>query len=187
MVVAESLPRLTMVSGPASAGKSRWAEHLALDSGHPVIYVATGPDLPDDADWQQRLHRHRQRRPAAWPIWEVGGELNAALIRLESDQLALVDSLGTWVAAHLEHEASDWQLILDELVAVIRSGTGRVVMVAEECGWGVVPATALGGCFRERLGVAQQRLSAQAGASWLVVQGRALPLHELSRLVPGDT
>jgi len=185
MVVAD-LPRFTLVSGPASSGKSRWAEHLAHESGLSVIYVATGPQLPEDADWQERLHRHRQRRPAGWQLWEVGGELSPALDRLESQQVALVDSLGTWVAAHLERESAEWFAILDDFVAVTHTAAGRLVVVGEECGWGVVPATALGGRFRERLGVVQQRLAATADASWLVIQGRALPWHQISLPVPGE-
>ena len=75
-------PRLTLVSGPAASGKSRWAEHLAQSSGLPVLVLATGPNLPDDPSWQRRVERHRQRRPAAWRTLEVGGGLSAALAAL---------------------------------------------------------------------------------------------------------
>ena len=57
-------------------------------------------------------------------------------------------------------------------------------MVIEETGWGVVPPTAIGGLFRDRLGALAQRLDRQAVASWLVVQGRALDLHALGVPVP---
>ena len=58
------------------------------------------------------------------------------------------------------------------------------VLVIEETGWGVVPPTAIGGLFRDRLGALAQRLDRQAVASWLVVQGRALDLHALGVPVP---
>jgi adenosylcobinamide kinase/adenosylcobinamide-phosphate guanylyltransferase len=57
-------------------------------------------------------------------------------------------------------------------------------LVCEEVGWGVVPATAIGGLFRDRCGSLQQRLMAQAEAAWLVVQGRALNLMALGEAVP---
>ena len=56
--------------------------------------------------------------------------------------------------------------------------------VIEETGWGVVPPTAIGGLFRDRLGALAQRLDRQATRSWLVLQGRAVDLHAFSEPVP---
>ena len=53
------------------------------------------------------------------------------------------------------------------------------VVVIEETGWGVVPPTAIGGLFRDRLGSLAQALEKHSQRSWLVVQGRALDLHAL--------
>jgi adenosylcobinamide kinase/adenosylcobinamide-phosphate guanylyltransferase len=186
MVAVESLPRLSLVSGPASGGKSRWAEHLASRSGLGVVYLATGPDLPHDSAWQERLDRHRRRRPASWVCREVGGDLARALEQLESGQVALVDSLGTWVAAHLDSLEETWQNLTVELVAALERCAGPVLLVVEETGWGVVPASAAGGLFRQRLGELQQRLGQRADAAWLVLQGRALDLHRLGLPLPPD-
>ena len=175
-----------MVSGPAASGKSRWAEHLAHRSGKPVVVLATGPDLPEDASWQRRLQRHRQRRPASWRTMEVGGDLSAALLSLERADLALVDSLGTWVAAHLELDSSLWQAELSALLEALRLSTAAVVLVSEETGWGVVPVTAAGGRFRDRLGELQQRLTPLCEQAWLVLQGRAIDLSPLGTPVPED-
>jgi len=177
-------PRLTLVSGPSRGGKSRWAEHLAGASGLAVIYLATGPSLPDDDTWQERLRRHRLRRPPEWGCREVGGALAAELERLQAGQLGLVDSLGTWVAAHLELEAPDWRLRCDELLGAIGACPAPLVLVCEETGWGVVPATAAGCRFRDRLGTMQQTLQARCEAAWLVLQGRAIDLLALSQSVP---
>ena len=177
-------PRLTLVSGPSRGGKSRWAEHLAGASCLAVIYLATGPCLPDDEAWQERLRRHRLRRPPAWGCREVGGELAAELGRLLDGQLGLVDSLGTWVAAHLELEEPDWRHRCDELLGAIGACPAPLVVVCEETGWGVVPATAAGSRFRDRLGAMQQTLQAHSEAAWLVLQGRALDLLALSQPVP---
>lgn len=178
------LPPVTLVSGPAASGKSRWAEHLAHSSGRPVVVVATGPDLPEDRSWQQRLERHRQRRPASWRTLEVGGALSPALLTLTPDELALVDSLGTWVAAHLEREEADWQTEVQTLIHTIRRVPSPLVLVCEETGWGVVPPTPVGGRFRDRLGGLQQQLSAHSDAAWLVLQGRAINVTDLGLPVP---
>lgn len=184
MVAVDSSKRLSLISGPAGGGKSRWAEHLAEISGQPVVYLATGPHRPDDSAWQERLRRHRERRPPHWVCREVGADLAAALAEQSSDQLALVDSLGTWVAAHLERSPQEWERLSRELLAVLARPGGPVLIVVEECGWGVVPATALGGLFRERLAAIQQQLASEASASWLVLQGRALDLQRLGQAVP---
>jgi len=177
--------RLTLVSGPAQSGKSRWAEHLAALSGRPVVYLATGPLRPGDASWQERLARHRLRRPPHWRCREVEGALAEELQELESEALALVDSLGTWVAAHLEQAPEAWSLLAEELIHTIRHCPAELVVVCEETGWGVVPPTRAGGRFRDRLGWMQQRLQPHAATSWLVLQGRAVDLRALSQPVPG--
>lgn len=178
--------RLTLVSGPARSGKSRWAEHLAALSGRAVVYLATGPLRPGDAAWQERLARHRQRRPPQWRCREVGGALAEALQPLTSDELALVDSLGTWVAAHLEQGPEPWGLLAEELIDAVGRCRADLLVVCEETGWGVVPPTRSGGEFRDRLGWMQQRLQRHGTASWLVLQGRAIDLLAFSQPVPSD-
>ncbi|MFI0401903.1 MAG: bifunctional adenosylcobinamide kinase/adenosylcobinamide-phosphate guanylyltransferase [Cyanobium sp.] len=182
--MSTSLPHLTLVSGPAASGKSRWAEHLAQSSGHPVVVLATGPDLPDDPSWQQRLERHRERRPSTWRTLEVGAELSPGLLSLSPNELGLVDSLGTWVAAHLDQEGSFWQEEVDILLNTIQHVRSPLVVVSEETGWGVVPMTTAGGRFRDRLGGLQQILSPYCNAAWLVLQGRAINLTQLALPVP---
>jgi adenosylcobinamide kinase/adenosylcobinamide-phosphate guanylyltransferase len=149
-----------------------------------VTYLATGPLLPDDPGWQDRLRRHRERRPAHWACREVGGDLADSLRDLEDSQLGLVDSLGTWVAAHLELEPEDWQLCGQTLIDAIAACRAPLVVVCEETGWGVVPSTAAGSRFRDRLGSLQERLQQRSEAAWLVLQGRAIDLLALSQPVP---
>jgi adenosylcobinamide kinase/adenosylcobinamide-phosphate guanylyltransferase len=177
-------PHLTLVSGPSRGGKSRWAEHLATASGLQVVYLATGPQRPEDASWQERLRRHRERRPAAWECREVGGDLADGLGPLQSGQLGLVDSLGTWVVAHLGLAQGPWMDRCAELCDAIGACRASLVMVCEETGWGVVPATAAGSRFRDRLGGMQQQLVERSDAAWLVLQGRAIDLLALSQPVP---
>lgn len=150
-----------------------------------MLYIATGPRRPDDPDWQRRLDAHRRRRPAHWELWEVEGELGAALGRVPAGHLLLIDSLGTWLAHHLQLDAPAWESRQQQLLeALLHCGAPRL-LVCEETGWGVVPSTAVGGLFRDRLGRLQQILHAHCEASWLVVHGRALDLLALSQPVPG--
>lgn len=186
MAVAEPSPAacLTLVCGPSGSGKSRWAEYLASRSTANVIYVATGPCQPQDSDWQQRLERHRIRRPATWSTKEVQGDLTQALLELQVDELGLVDSLGTWVAAHLDLQSDEWEQLQRELLVALNQCPAELVLVCEEVAWGVVPATALGCRFRDRLSEINRRVAQRCSAHWLVVQGRALNLSVLGIPVP---
>lgn len=197
-MAAESLPHsgLVLICGASRSGKSRWAESLASTSAQPVVYLATAASRPDDPGWSQRLDLHRQRRPADWGLIETGAALSAALAALRAGlermddadpqaPLLLIDSLGTWLAHHLQVPTAAWEAIQAELLHELATYPAPVLLVCEEVGWGVVPPTAVGGLFRDRMGSLQQRLMQQALDSWLVVAGRALNLHALGQPVPG--
>jgi adenosylcobinamide kinase/adenosylcobinamide-phosphate guanylyltransferase len=184
--VSSPLPLLTLILGPSGGGKSRWAEHLAALSGRGVVYLATGPSLSWDGDWQRKLARHRDRRPAHWICHEVEGELEGAIARIDATQVALVDSLGTWVSAWLDQATDAWEERCEALLRQIGSSAGPLLVVAEEVGWSVVPATAEGMRFRQRLTSLLQRLQPLAGRTWLVVADRALDLDQLGIAVPQD-
>ena len=102
----------------------------------------------------------------------------------DPSKLLLIDSLGTWLAHHLDLDESAWFQRQDRLLQALRQQGSPVVLVCEEVGWGLVPPTAIGGLFRDRCGSLQQRLMQQAAAAWLVVQGRALNLMALGEPVP---
>ncbi|MEY4430296.1 MAG: hypothetical protein RLZZ533_232 [Cyanobacteriota bacterium] len=184
--------RLVLVCGPSRGGKSRWAEHLAREGKRPVLYVATGTPVGEgqDAAWTQRVEAHRRRRPAAWDCLETGPDLQMALEQRldpqhpQAGHLVLIDSLGSWLAWHLEDAEPRWQARCRELLAVLQRPGPPVLLVVEETGWGVVPPTAIGGLFRDRLGALQQQLMAQASGAWLVVAGRAMDLLQISQAVP---
>lgn len=187
MVAVEGL---VLVCGGSRSGKSRWAEHLAASSGRPVLYLATAAQRADDPSWCERLERHRQRRPSGWGCLEVEGRLSDVLTELQrsshpqADHLLLIDALGTWLAHHLDADTPQWLQLQQELLAALARHRAPVVLVCEEVGLGVVPPTAIGNRFRDRLGELSQRLMRQSQDSWIVVAGRALNLHALAVAVP---
>lgn len=187
MVVVDFCQPCTLVLGPTRSGKSRWAEHLAQQSGLPVTYLATGPrPTPEDQTWLSRVEAHATRRPPHWSLLEVDSALASALDCLRPPGFALVDSLGTWVAAGLELDLAAWQQRCLSLVQSLSGCKVPVLLVSEQTGWGVVPATAIGGLFRDRLGSLEQQLAPHCDAIWLVVAGRALNLSNLGLAVPAS-
>ncbi|MDA0268249.1 MAG: bifunctional adenosylcobinamide kinase/adenosylcobinamide-phosphate guanylyltransferase [Cyanobacteria bacterium] len=183
-----ALPPLILVTGPTRSGKSEWAESLALASGQSVVYVATAISNPADPEWQARLVAHRQRRPPGWRTLEVPVELAEALGTGNAQDYWVVDSLGTWLANGLDQSDPDWQQTQTQLLLALQQRRQAVVMVAEETGWGVVPAYPLGRTFRDRLGSLTRAVGAIADAVYLVVAGYAVDIRKLGQPVPtGDS
>ena len=174
---------IILVTGPARSGKSEWAENLATRWGQafdqPIIYLATAQEAPQDLEWQARLEKHRQRRPPHWQTLLVPTDLSANLLEVIPPGIVLVDSLGTWVANLLTLEDDQWQYQQQQLIFTLQKLTLTVILVAEETGWGVVPAYPLGRLFRDRLGYLTRQVGAIADQVYLVTGGYALNLSQL--------
>lgn len=173
------VPPLILVTGPARSGKSEWAEQLANQSGKSVIYVATANLDPDDLEWQARIVAHQTRRPAEWQTWQIPVELAPAITSTSDQTCLLIDSLGTWLANCLEQDADTWAMTEQALLTSLTRRTSEIILVAEEVGWGVVPAYPVGRTFRDRLGKLIQRIGAMAHPVYLVTGGYVLNLSQL--------
>ena len=64
--------KVTLVTGGARSGKSRYGEGLITALPPPWIYVATAE--AGDAEMAARIEEHRKRRPAGWTIIEAPHE-----------------------------------------------------------------------------------------------------------------
>ena len=165
--------RVTLVLGGTRSGKSTVAEQLATElasrGGGTVTYVATASVT--DEEMARRVAAHRARRPTTWSTVELAlsTELPAVLAHLDGS--VLVDSLGTWVAS-----APDLEVDAQALVHALQVRSGSTVLVSEEVGLAVHPATAVGRAFVDALGHLNQTVAAVAERVLLVVAGRTLEL-----------
>jgi len=159
---------ITLVLGGARSGKSEVAEARAGRLPQPVTYVATA--MAADADHAARIEVHRSRRDPAWTTVEVGAGLAAAVRDMRGS--LLVDSLGTWVAAH-----DGFAVDQDALCDALRARDGDTIVVSEEVGLGVHPSSEAGRRFRDVLGEVNTAVAAVADEVLLVVAGRVLPLE----------
>lgn len=176
---------LILVTGPTRSGKSEWAELLASESGQHVTYIATSQIDPKDLEWQQRITRHHRRRPTAWETLEVPVELVMAIRQTAPTSCLLIDSLGTWLSNVLDQDEDTWKQTLETLCQSLKTAACSIIIVAEETGWGVVPAYTLGRTFRDRLGEAIRRIGALADSVYLVTGGYATDLSKLGTPLPG--
>jgi adenosylcobinamide kinase/adenosylcobinamide-phosphate guanylyltransferase len=178
------MSKVILVTGAARSGKSEWAENLAINSQKTVVYIATARQNPDDLEWQQRIQKHQQRRPPDWITLSVPVELTATLAQSQPNTCLLVDSLGTWVANFLEDDDLDWENRIIEFLNILPLVEADIIFVAEETGWGVVPAYPLGRKFRDRLGALVRQLGRICEPVYLVVGGHVLNLSLLAVPLP---
>lgn len=183
---AEIMQQIILVTGPARSGKSEWAEQLAIESGKSVCYIATAQENPDDREWQTRIEQHRSRRPDTWQTITVEIELAAAIESATQFECLLIDSLGTWLANLLEQDETQWTQTLDQVLQSLGNASSQVILVAEETGWGVVPAYLIGRTFRDRLGSLTRRVGAIASTVYLVTGGHVLNLSQLGTPLKTD-
>ncbi len=179
MSVKKSSQSLILAIGPASSGKSEWAERLAKESRKSVSYVATARENPEDPEWQAKIAQHALRRPREWETLFVPVELAATVRTMKEEDCLLVDSLGTWLANVLDREEREWEGMVVELLESLQQARGTVILVGEETGWGLVPAYPLGRKFRDRLGNLTRRIGAIASNVYLVTGGYAIDLTQM--------
>lgn len=164
---------VTLVLGGTRSGKSMVAERLAADlaseGGGTVTYVATASVT--DEEMERRVAAHRARRPRTWSTVELRSSTELPALLAHLDGSVLVDSLGTWVAS-----ASDLEVDGQALVHALQARTGSTVLVSEEVGLAVHPATAVGRAFVDAVGHLNQTVAAIADRVLLVVAGRTLEL-----------
>jgi adenosylcobinamide kinase/adenosylcobinamide-phosphate guanylyltransferase len=161
--------RRTLVLGGARSGKSRTAQNLIEAFPAQRVYVATAQAL--DEEMQQRIDRHRAERVDSWRTCEAPLDL-AETIRKETGpgKAVLVECLTLWLS-NLVLAGQDPASATTELVRAIREATGPLVIVSNEVGHGIVPATPLGRVFRDAQGRLNQAVAEACDAVVFVAAG----------------
>ncbi|AVR90104.1 bifunctional adenosylcobinamide kinase/adenosylcobinamide-phosphate guanylyltransferase [Thauera aromatica] len=177
-----------LILGGARSGKSGEAERRAAASGLAVTVIATAEALDDEM--AARIRRHRADRPAAWRTVEAPLALAATLRREAAPARCLVvDCLTLWLANLLAGaetlppgaDAEALPRFRDEraaLLAALPALPGRVILVANEVGLGLVPETPLGRLFRDEAGRLNQAVAACCTQVVFVAAGLPLVLKQ---------
>ncbi len=176
---------LIALTGGARSGKSRAAVALANSLDAPVTFIATAE--AGDAEMAERIERHRAERPAGWTTAEAPFHLVDAAGQVNPAETVVIDCLSMWAANRmLEGSRADAgadaarvsEIMAEtcELVACLQGRVGTSIVVTNEVGSGVVPATPLGRAYRDALGSANQIVVGAADRACLVVAGRLLEL-----------
>lgn len=200
------MSQLTLVTGGARSGKSRFAELLAAQPGLPVTYLATAQIL--DEEMAVRVEKHRLSRPAHWSLIEEPYEPALALSSLEAQEksVILLDCITLWLSNLVlkfwpadpdsqdpptkqfreDMEANILAKVRD-LAKAAKKLEAPVILVSNEVGQGIVPEHSISRFYRDLAGKSNQILANEAEEVYLVVAGYPLEIKKsgnalLSRL-----
>lgn len=177
--------KMIFVTGGARSGKSGFAEDL-LRNEQNVLYIATA--TPFDDEMKERIRLHRARRNPSWTTIEAYRDLGRKLkhypgvkesvlldcITVMISGLMFADSLVDWENAGTELMNVMEKNVLkeiDDFNSAVREFSGKIVIVSNEIGMGIVPATPLSRCFRDIAGRVNQNLAAASDEVYFVVSG----------------
>lgn len=184
-----------LLIGGQKSGKSSQAEKLAkrwleVSEAHTVVLIATARGL--DAEMQSRIIRHQADRELRFGnliqrVLTIEESLDLALCVTQhstATALVLVDCLTLWLTnwlisvdpkfnnaslpAYIEQEKA--------LLSALKNSNGRVVLVSNEIGLGVIPMGVQVRQFVDVLGVLNQRVAAVCDSVTLMTAGLPLQL-----------
>ena len=172
-----------LVLGGIRSGKSAYAERLAAEIAgpEPVLYVATG--IAVDAEMEERIQRHRQRRPENWQTLEAPlnpvGALQDHSQMTNSPVVLLLDSMDVWVSnLMLQHETTPRVELEARIVGAvrrfadyIRETDHQAVIVSSEVGHSLIATTTMGRQFQDLLGTVNQAIAENSDQVTMVVAG----------------
>ena len=177
-----------LVLGGIRSGKSAYAERLAaaIAGCQPVMYIATG--IAIDTEMEERIERHRQRRPQNWQTLEASlnpvGALQDRVGTIDPAPVVLLDSMDVWVSnLMLEHEDTPRLELESRIVGAarrfadyIRETDRQAVVVSSEVGHSLVATTSMGRQFQDLLGTVNQAMAEAADQVTMVVAGLPVPI-----------
>ncbi len=159
--------KVTLVLGGGRSGKT--ARALALAAEPPHVYIATAQALDDEME--ARITAHKAERGETWGLVEAPLALaNAVRLADREGGTILVDCLTLWLSNLIHHE-KDVDIATDALITVLEGAKGRVILVSNEIGLGLVPMEKLSRQFRDAQGRLNQRIAAVADRVEFVVAG----------------
>ena len=170
--------RTCLVFGGARSGKTRRALTLAEQAherlGLRPIYLATAQAFDDEMT--ARIDAHKAERGPEWYTVECPLDLPDAISRTATGEtVLLVDCLTLWLT-NVTFAERDLAEETQNLIQALSDAAGRVVVVSNEVGHGIVPENKLARQFRDDQGRLNQDIAAAVDRVEFVAAGLPLAL-----------
>jgi adenosylcobinamide kinase/adenosylcobinamide-phosphate guanylyltransferase len=176
-----------LIIGGARSGKSSFAQELAVKLGGPILFVATAE--AKDEEMRRRIEAHKRSRSTLWNTLEsptsvgshIGKNIGQARVVIVDCVTLLVNNV---LCQHMSgaDEKIDTEVIeqrvtdeITQLIDCMNNSEASFIVVTNEVGAGLVPASAMARLYRDLLGKANQMLGQHADHVYLMVAG--LPLQ----------
>ncbi|MCA9471661.1 MAG: bifunctional adenosylcobinamide kinase/adenosylcobinamide-phosphate guanylyltransferase [Nitrospira sp.] len=164
------------ILGGARSGKSDLALQLCR-SFTPRAFVATAEPL--DQEMESRIRTHQRHRRGKWDTVEIPVELSAWFrTQGRNYEGVVVDCLTLWLNNVLGEKTLRKKIpsLLKDWLQSVREVPGRVIVVSNEVGLGIVPGEPLARNFRDVAGRMNQQVASVADEVYFVVSGIPLRL-----------
>ena len=163
---------ISLVTGGASSGKTRYACSAADAHGGRVLYVATC--VARDPGMRRKIERHRAERPPSFTTLEQDLEIADAITHAcatDAFEAVIVDCLTLLISQMLVAGCTDSE-VLEEIDALAATPVATpVYVVTNEVGCGIVPLGELSRRFVELQGRANARIAAASDTVVWMVSG----------------
>jgi len=185
-------PLSTFIVGGARSGKSGTAQRLATATGMPVTVIVTADvelaQRSGDLDLIARIEKHKIDRPEGWTTIEAGAHVVKHLVR--TNGTVIVDCVTMWLGALMMNSDDDLDATearigaeVQDLIDAISARSSPTVVVSNEVGLGVIPATTSGATFRDLQGRANQILAAGCDRAVVMIAGQAVALKPIESII----
>jgi len=161
-------PKISLVLGGVSSGKSAFAEGLTRSAGLAKIYMATA--RAQDTEMADKIARHQRLRGSDWQLIEEPLDLATALASIKDEKIVLLDCLSLWLTNHIM-EGSDLTTNCANLLGQLAGLKMPVVMVSNEVGLGGIGENPLARRFQVEQGRLNQKIAAIADLVIMVNAG----------------
>ena len=174
------MSHIVLISGGIKSGKSEFAEYLA-SKDKDVTYIALSENRPEDKLWKEKIKVHQLRRPKSWKLIETENLL--PIIKVDKGTL-LIDSLGGFIVNSLKIKNDEWENCLNNFLYHLKSYKSKVIIVAEQTGWGLMSEYEIGNLYTERLGVCLKEITKISNENWITINGKAIKLDNMFFEIP---
>ncbi len=167
--------KIILVSGGICSGKSDFAENIAKNYDS-ITYIALSKKMDADENWQNKIKKHKSKRPENWKLIE-SDDLLKVLTKVEDN--LLIDSIGGFVVKLIKENDDEWEKYLDILIQLFKSYKHIVIIVGEQVGWGLVSEYEIGNRFADRMGQVLKEITKISTENWLTINGKAIRLDDI--------
>ena len=162
------------ITGGAGSGKSAIAENVATNTYNihkidRVIYLAT--TIPYDEETKLKIEAHCKQRPKHWSLIEE--PINVPdVIRMHntSSTIILLECITLWLS-NLIYQDIDPNESISDMISSIMDFQGKIIIVSNELGMGIVPSSKISRKFRYLHGQFNSKLAQYADLCIFVVSG----------------